>query len=926
MGSLLPFIVAGLAAGSVYGLAGTGLVITYKTTGIFNFAYPAMAAAAAYIFFLFQQDTVYLNVRWPWPVAAFIAIGVAGPLMGMAMERIDRGLVKVATSLQVLATIGIGLSVIGVLGLLYQNNPGLYFQPFLPQSTFRLLGTYITWQAAILFLFAAASATALYYVFRATRLGMGMRAVVDDPNLLDLTGTSSVAIRRSAWLIGGVFAAASGVLLGPTVGLLNGEDFFVLTIAAFGAAALGKFRSLPLTFCGGLVIGILGALSAKFQANVSWLAGLNPALPFLVLFVVLIALNPRTLADRRVSRPRPLRAAYYAPWPPRLALGVLVFGLLAAIPLLLPNDLALWATGLTYVILFLSLTLLVRESGQVSLSQVGFAAVGGVAFAHSAAQWGLPWLVALVFAGVVAAGAGILVALPAIRVSGVFLALATLGFGLALQSLVYPTGIMFTTEVDGLPSIPRPSFALTDRSFYYLLLVCTLIVTGVLLSIRFGRLGRLLRALSDSPLALNTMGTSINATKLIVFAMSAFIAGIAGALYSSYAQRIGLDTPMFQPLQSLELFAIVMLVAGGIPWGALQAGIAFSVLPDYLQRWFPSAPVSSYGAVLFGASAAVVAVQADRAPSLPRSVIRFCERFRRGKPIQVTEAVRVAPAGKGLEVEELNVTFGGLTAVKSLSLRAPFGQITGLIGPNGAGKTTTFNACSGLVAPSSGRLMFQGSDIRHFSPARRARLGIGRTFQRAELWDTLTVLENVALGCEAPFAGRNYLAQFRATRSESRQVYTRAVEAMAAAGISDIADRQVGDLSTGQRRLVELARVLAGPFDLLLLDEPSSGLDRSETERFGGVLKRVVSDRGTGVLLVEHDMQLVMAICENIFVMDFGEQIYEGTPVEVAASSAVRAAYLGSEDVDAAAATPPDLSRRPETTAASSRPRIKPGE
>jgi ABC-type branched-subunit amino acid transport system ATPase component/branched-subunit amino acid ABC-type transport system permease component len=893
----LPYIVAGLAAGAIYGLAGTGLVISYKTSGIFNFAHPALAAVAAYAFYFLHGDSIYFNAHLSWPLSAAIAVLVVGPLMGLVMELIVRGLAGVATSLQVLATIGLSLGVIGALGLFYQNQSGLTFDPYLPQGSFGLFGTNVGWDQFILFVFGGLSVAGLYVFFRTARLGKAMRGVVDNPDLVNLTGTSSTVVRRWAWLIGSTFAAASGVLLAPAISSLNANAFFLLIISSFGAAAIGRFRSLPLTFFGGLIIGILGSLSSKYETSVSWLSGVNPAFPFIVLLIVLIVTKRSKLLDTRVGRPRPTRQSYYAPWRVRLVAGIVATTLLALVPQMVGRNLALWGSGLTYMILLLSLGLLVKESGQVSLCQTGFAAVGGVAFVHSAAQWGFPWFVALLFAGVVAAAVGLVVAIPAIRVSGVFLALGTLGFGLALQSLVYPTSIMFTHSTDGLPNVPRPSFASGDKGFYYVMLACTLITALAMLSIRFGRLGRLLRGLADSPLALNTMGTSVNATRVIVFGISAFFAGIAGALYGSFFQGIGLETPLFQPVLALQLFAIVMLVGIGTPWFALAGALGLAVLPGYFTTWFTTLNVQPYLSLLFGLSAVLIAIQADRAPGAPRFVVNFSERFRTARPPATVVQARPRPAGDALRVEGITVRFGGIVAVSSLTLEASFGRITGLIGPNGAGKTTTFNACSGLTRPSDGLVRYQGRDISGMSPAARARLGIGRTFQQAELWDSLTVRENIALGSEAPLAGASYLAQLAARPGERDRIDGVTGEAMEITGITDLADRRVGDLSTGQRRLVELARVLAGPFDLLLLDEPSSGLDKTETERFGAVLQRIVRDRGTGIFLVEHDMHLVMAICEYIYVMDFGLKIYEGIPAEVATSDVVRAAYLGSEDV-----------------------------
>ena len=249
----------------------------------------------------------------------------------------------------------------------------------------------------------------------------------------------------------------------------------------------------------------------------------------------------------------------------------------------------------------------------------------------------------------------------------------------------------------------------------------------------------------------------------------------------------------------------------------------------------------------------------------------------------------------GLRVEGLTVRYGGNVAVNDVSLDAPLGRIVGLIGPNGAGKTTTFSGCSGLLRPSEGRVFLADNDITGLSPQRRAQLGLGRTFQRMELFDSLTVAENIALGREAGYAGSRPLAHVRARRHEVAETRAAVVEAMSECGIDGLADKGVMSLSTGQRRLVELARAIAARSTLLLLDEPSSGLDHSETEAFGEVLLSLVESRGVGILLVEHDMSLVMRICDHIYVLDFGTLIFDGSPDEVARSTIVRQAYLGGE-------------------------------
>jgi ABC-type branched-subunit amino acid transport system ATPase component len=248
-----------------------------------------------------------------------------------------------------------------------------------------------------------------------------------------------------------------------------------------------------------------------------------------------------------------------------------------------------------------------------------------------------------------------------------------------------------------------------------------------------------------------------------------------------------------------------------------------------------------------------------------------------------------------LTVEHLTVRYGGAVAVNDLSLDAPLGLLTGLIGPNGAGKTTTFNACSGLLRPSDGRILLFGSDITHVAPPARARLGLGRTFQRMELFDSLSVAQNVRLGREAAIAGRNPVQQLFSNPQQRRTIAAAVDEAIELCGLGDLAGRRAGSLSTGQRRLVELARALAGDFRFLLLDEPSSGLDRVETGGFGRILRQVVERRGIGILLVEHDMDLVMKVCDHIYVLDFGQLLFAGGPDAVRRSEVVQAAYLGSE-------------------------------
>jgi ABC-type branched-subunit amino acid transport system ATPase component len=258
---------------------------------------------------------------------------------------------------------------------------------------------------------------------------------------------------------------------------------------------------------------------------------------------------------------------------------------------------------------------------------------------------------------------------------------------------------------------------------------------------------------------------------------------------------------------------------------------------------------------------------------------------------------KLAATPAKLEVESVTVQFGGLVAVNDVSLEGAPGTITGLIGPNGAGKTTTFNVCTGLIKPTHGTVRLDGRRLDHHTPARRAEWGLGRTFQRMELFDTMSVFENVAMGLEARYAGRRWWTQLWATAQERRDSRAAAEEALDRCRISHLAAVAAGDLATGQRRLVELARATAGRFRFLLLDEPSSGLDDRETEDFGQILSDVAERDGIGILLVEHDMTLVRKVCSYTYVLDFGELIYQGPTADVLDADVVRAAYLGVAEV-----------------------------
>ncbi len=912
MSALLPFVILGITAGSVYGLTGTGLVLTYKTAGIFNFAQGAVATTGAYIFYILHDDVLHL----PAVLTALICVFVVGPVLGLGMEAMARRLADASATMKVVATIGLVLVVQGFFSATF-GTQARTFPAWLPQRTFDIGGVFIGADQMIITGIALAASVALFVFFRRTRLGLAMRGVVDNPELLDLGGTSPAVVRRWSWIIGSSFAVLAGILLAPSLNL-DATVLTLLVVQAFGAAAIGRFSSLPLTYAGGLVIGIIASVATKYVVTGSAaLAGLPASIPFIVLFLVLVFTPRSKLADRRVSRPRPV-AVYAAPARVQLAGAVVLAAVLLAVPHLVnAGQLPYWSDGLTQVVLFLSLGLLVRTSGQVSLCQAAFAAIGATTMGHLTAGFGLPWGAALLLAGLAAVPIGAFIAIPAIRLPGVFLALATFGFGVTMEQMGYPLWIMFGSSSLG-QAVNRPAFAQGDIAYYYLMLAFVVAASLLVVWLVRSRLGRLLAGLADSPVALATHGTSVVVTRVLVFCIAAFLAGISGALFGGVVHTV--TSTDFASFSSLTLLALLVIMPGREPWYAFGAGFALVIIPSWIST---GGTVGDWLNVLFGAAAVQVAIglvprnerlhrfldriggrrrpPATASPataSPPRKAPETPETPETPEPAEPAEAPgTLVPAAAGLDLAHVTVRYGGHVAVNDVSLTAPVGRITGLIGPNGAGKTTLFNVASGLLRPAAGTPRLHGLDMSALDPAARARRGLGRTFQKMELFDSLTTIQNVSLGREAGQAGRRPWRHVAETRRDRNRRRAATEQAMALAGIADLADRPVASLSTGQRRLTELARCLAGEFDVLLLDEPSSGLDRAETQRFGAVLARVVAERGVGILLVEHDMALVMNVCDYVHVLDFGTKIFEGTTADVSSSDTVRAAYLGTEAV-----------------------------
>jgi branched-subunit amino acid ABC-type transport system permease component len=595
---LLPFVVAGIVTGSVYGLAGMGLVLTYKTSGLFNFAHGTVGAVGAFAFYSLDQQ-----LGLPWPVAALLTLGVVAPLLGLALERLAAGLAPARPAMKLVATVGLILLLVGLTQLLY-GVVTRDFPPFLPTTPARVLGVNIGADQAITAALAAVVAVGLSVLLRRTATGRAMRAVVADPDLLSLTGVDPLRVRRTAWIIGCQLSVASGVLIATTLGL-DALALTLLVVSAFGAAAIGRFSSLPWTFAGGLIVGVVESVLKDRTAGSTTLSGLPFSASFLVLLAVLVFSKRGTLVEA-VSRTRPPSL----PRPSRLngvqaalVAGVGV-GLLLAVPLFAGARLPSYTQTIAFVPIFFSLALLVWTSGQVSLAQAAFVAVGMASMSHLAD--GLPWLLALVLSGLVAVPFGLAVAIPAMRVTGLFLSLATFGFGVLMQNLVYGRSWMFG-QFDQV-EVPRPEAFSGDRAYYYVVLIAAAAVCVLVVLVLRSRPGRLLRALADSATALSTFGAEINRLRVAVFALAAFVAAVGGALLGGVTGSV--SGAAYGPFTSLTWLAVLALM--GARAGVVRALGAAAVL--VLAPSFGDGGNPALYTLMFGAAAVAAALLSDREP------------------------------------------------------------------------------------------------------------------------------------------------------------------------------------------------------------------------------------------------------------------------------------------------------------------------
>ena len=574
--------------------------------------------------------------------------------------------------------------------------------------------------------------------------------------------------------------------------------------------------------------------------------------------------------------------------------------LMLALPVLPVPD--FWITQSNYIGLYsivtLGLVLLTGVSGLTSFGQAAFVGIGAYTAAFLATKMGVsPWLT--LFAGVaIAVATALVLGAITLRMSGHYLPLATIAWGLALNYTM--ANMEWLGKYDGLLGIPALQLfgvSLGDgRGLHDLIWAIALLAALAATNLLDSRPGRALRALKSGSTMAEAMGISTLRYKLVAFVLAAVLAAVSGWLFAHFQRTVN-PTP-FSISKGIEYLFMAVLGGVGHVWGAFLGSAVVRLVDDQLQVLLPRLIGTSgnFEAIVFGIVLVVVLKYA------PDGLWTFFGRWlpapqrRRDWADAPPLPARAKPARGDvlLDVQKVRKQFGGLVAVNDVSFQLRAGDIVGLIGPNGAGKSTTFNLITGVLGLSSGAVHYRGAPIAGLASRDIARRGISRTFQHVKLIAEMTVLENVALGGYLRSKSGSVRAMLRLDRAEERQLFAEAEKQIARIGMADQMHELAGNLALGQQRLLEIARALATDPALLLLDEPAAGLRLKEKQALGEVLRQLKGE-GLSILLVEHDMDFVMGLTDRIVVMEFGTLLLEGTPQEVQASPAVRAAYLGTE-------------------------------
>ncbi|WP_024795306.1 branched-chain amino acid ABC transporter permease/ATP-binding protein [Tomitella biformata] len=912
----LVFLVLGLGNGAVFGALALALVLTYRSSGVLNFATGAIALYAAYVYAYLRQGELLLLIpglpnsisiggplgMWPALILAVAIAAVFGLVLYLLIFRPLRTAPPVARAV---AALGLSLVITGLVAQKLGTSP-VTVSPILPTDVWSSGDIHVNSDRIYFALLIIAVAVVLAVGFRYTKFGLATRAAAETERGAFVSGISPDRIAAYNWMLSSAVAGLAGILIAPIVPLIP-VAYTLFIVPALAAAIVARFESVIMAVLAGLVVGALQSEMLYLSATYDFLpsSGLPELVP-LVLILLVLVIRARPLPGRGAII---LQTLGRAPRPQRVLPATVVAVAVALIGLFVLHDRYLngLIVSMILAIIALSTVVVTGYAGQVSLAQLTIAGVAGFSLGPITTTLHIPFPFAPLLAAVAATVLGVAIGLPALRIRGLTVAVVTFALAFALEafwfrnvdfigsggvSVANPTLFGWDLGIGTGHSYPRIQFGILC------LLVLTAVAIGVAM-LRRSQIGSQMLAVRANERSAAAAGVSVVRVKILAFAIAAFIAGLGGSLLAYQQQTVTFNS--FSALGGLILFGSVYLagitsVSGGILAGIIGAnGLVYIVVDEVFSAggWF--AVISS---VLL-----ILTVIAN-----PEGIVGPAHQLiaKRRQPDDLTAAVGslaaseedelpAAPAGKSsfradaptvLELRGISVRYGGVVAVDDVTISVPKGAVVGLIGPNGAGKTTLIDAISGF-APSTGDVLLGDRKIDALQPHQRIRSGLGRTFQAIELYDDLSVGENVRVGLTAARHG------IGADKDERADEAGRLDRVFTLLGLSEVRERPAGELSQGQRQLVSIARALVGDPEVLLLDEPAGGLDTSESQWLGEKLRQI-RDHGVTLVMVDHDMSLVLGLCDQIHVLNFGEIIASGTPAEIRADRTVAKAYLGS--------------------------------
>lgn len=917
----------GLISGLLTGLLALSMVLVYRSTRVINFAVGNIGLIAATLLPL-----VVLDYGFPYWVGLFVCI-LAGTLFATVVELVViRRLFTAPRVIVLVATVGIAQLAAGIASAYPDlDASGSQYPMPIPTVFDDVAGLRVTGTQLAVLIAVTVLVGGLMWILVRTTFGRSVEAAADNPSLARLSSVSPKLISTFVWTAAGLVSTVAMILLSTLGGAVGGLDNLgpVTLSRAMIAFVLAGMRSYPRAVLAGAVLGIGEAI---LRFNFIRMPGLFDLVGF-VLVLVVIYFQSRSREDDDVFafapkvRPRPERVREIA-WlrhAPKIGLALVVL-VVVALPVVttLPSRQLVFASVVCFAICAMSLSVITGWAGQLSLAQMTFAGFGAL-FSAALTRglemdvWvldftapPLPFLVAIPLAALFVAGMAVVIGLGALRVRGLRLAVTTFVFAVAAQQYIYRVP-MFSDGNSSSVTFRRGSLfgvSLESHRTYYYLCVVVLLVTFVVVSrLRRSGVGRCTIAARDNPDAAAAYTVSPTRTKLFAFAAAGGIAAVGGALLAGLLESVPFRSQYFLSSDSLQL--VGMVVIGGI--AARVGPIIGAVWVVGLPALFPDNELVPLFTSSIGLLIVVLYFPGGMAQIgyMIRSAVDEWAVARLSPPspattdsVDVASLTRLRPVAHdrsepdvdALCVRDVEVSFGGNAAVSDASLRVGRSEIVGLIGTNGAGKTTLLNAIGGYV-PASGAVEVFGRDVSSLSITARAELGLGRTFQAALLFPELTVRETIQVALEArgrtPYV-TTAIGWPSATRLE-RTSRAEADELISFLGLGRYADFFIADLSTGTRRIVELANLLALDARVLCLDEPTAGLAQRETERFGPLLVAIRREMSASMIIIEHDMPLILSMSDRVYCLELGTVIAEGAPAAIRNDPAVIRSYLGTD-------------------------------